>query len=185
MTRIPRRQGSGEIHLLRISTGEVVTVWFPRSDIHPASGAGSSSITQLTCWAVLREKKLVRLNQTQCTFIHVVYTDQHRYITIRRKTELALGLSLSERQVEIWFQNTKERKITKKIQLYQQASKTSTTLTLTLSSLADPGNDSMATSFNSSSFDGLCLHNACFVTMLSKVLNPSPGIMAGSSGERT
>uniref|UniRef100_A0A8C7DUG1 Homeobox domain-containing protein n=1 Tax=Oncorhynchus kisutch TaxID=8019 RepID=A0A8C7DUG1_ONCKI len=119
------------------------------------------------------EKKLVRLNQTQCTFIQyrredaqqgqysVVYTDQQclelekewqysRYITIRRKTELALGLSLSERQVQIWFQNTKERKITKKIQLYQQASKTSATLTLTLSSLADPGNNSMATSFNSS-----------------------------------
>ncbi|KAJ8015322.1 hypothetical protein DPEC_G00024920 [Dallia pectoralis] len=57
----------------------------------------------------------------------VVYTDQQRlelekefqysrYITISRKTELALGLSLSERQVKIWFQNrrAKERKLTKK-----------------------------------------------------------------------
>ncbi|XP_055713398.1 homeotic protein caudal isoform X2 [Phlebotomus papatasi] len=57
----------------------------------------------------------------------VVYTDFQRlelekeyhtskYITIRRKTELAQTLSLSERQVKIWFQNrrAKERKQTKK-----------------------------------------------------------------------
>ncbi|XP_041751306.1 homeobox protein CDX-1-like [Coregonus clupeaformis] len=92
----------------------------------------------------------------------VVYTDQQRlelekefqssiYITIRRKTELALGLTLSERQVKIWFQNrrAKERKITKKkIQLSQQAS--TTTPTLTPPSLVDPSNGSMATSSSSS-----------------------------------
>ncbi|XP_053959456.1 homeotic protein caudal [Anastrepha obliqua] len=57
----------------------------------------------------------------------VVYTDfqrlelekeycTSRYITIRRKTELAQILSLSERQVKIWFQNrrAKERKQNKK-----------------------------------------------------------------------
>ncbi|XP_055386617.1 homeotic protein caudal-like [Condylostylus longicornis] len=57
----------------------------------------------------------------------VVYTDYQRlelekeyhtsrYITIRRKTELAQCLQLSERQVKIWFQNrrAKERKQTKK-----------------------------------------------------------------------
>ncbi|XP_029368957.1 homeobox protein CHOX-CAD [Echeneis naucrates] len=89
----------------------------------------------------------------------VVYTDQqrlelekefqyNRYITMRRKTELSMALSLSERQVKIWFQNrrAKERKINrKKLQHSQQA----TTTTPTPPVLGGPNDIHVTTSPNS------------------------------------
>ncbi|KAG9346714.1 hypothetical protein JZ751_007028 [Albula glossodonta] len=91
----------------------------------------------------------------------VVYTDHQRlelekefhysrYITIRRKAELATTLSLSERQVKIWFQNrrAKERKVNKKkMQQTQQAS----TTTPTPPGVGNHGNIAMVTSSSGSS----------------------------------
>ncbi|XP_041948408.1 homeobox protein CDX-1b isoform X1 [Alosa sapidissima] len=86
----------------------------------------------------------------------VVYTDHQRlelekefhysrYITIRRKAELATSLSLSERQVKIWFQNrrAKERKVNKK---KMQQSQPASTTTPTPPGSTMPGNVAMVTS---------------------------------------
>ncbi|KAM7354058.1 caudal type homeobox isoform 2-T2 [Cochliomyia hominivorax] len=74
---------------------------------YPAQPAPGKTRTKDKYRVVYTDFQRLELEKEYCT---------SRYITIRRKTELAQSLSLSERQVKIWFQNrrAKERKQNKK-----------------------------------------------------------------------
>ncbi|XP_029463843.1 homeobox protein CDX-4-like [Rhinatrema bivittatum] len=110
---LPPAPGSGVMAL--VDTGS--TVQNPPSSQRHHSYEWMRKNVQSTASGKTRTKEKYR----------VVYTDHqrlelekefhsNRYITIRRKSELAASLGLSDRQVKIWFQNrrAKERKLIKK-----------------------------------------------------------------------
>ncbi|XP_031141943.1 homeobox protein CDX-1-like [Sander lucioperca] len=118
-----------------------------QTSLNPSAGAGAGQLSpgspqRRNAYDWIRRSSAPSLNPNGKTRTkdkyRVVYTDHQRlelekefhyskYITIRRKAELATTLGLSERQVKIWFQNrrAKERKINKK-KLQQPASSTTT-----------------------------------------------------------
>ncbi|CAH1173800.1 unnamed protein product [Phaedon cochleariae] len=68
------------------------------------------------CKTRTKDKYRVVYTDHQRIELEKEFTFNNKYITIRRKSELATNLGLSERQIKIWFQNrrAKERKQNKK-----------------------------------------------------------------------
>ncbi|XP_041357730.1 homeobox protein CHOX-CAD-like [Gigantopelta aegis] len=123
-------------HLTALDTSSAVNTCSPNSTSSLSPGANNKNLRAPFEWMKPTSSMPVPGKTRTKDKYRVVYSDHQRlelekefhfsrYITIRRKAELANLLQLSERQVKIWFQNrrAKERKVKKKEEGFQTTGK--------------------------------------------------------------
>nr|CAH7747240.1 unnamed protein product [Callosobruchus chinensis] len=101
------QMGGGAAHQSRPAPARSPFEWIKKTSYQTQPNPGKTRT---------KDKYRVVYTDHQRIELEKEFTFNNKYITIRRKSELATNLGLSERQIKIWFQNrrAKERKQNKK-----------------------------------------------------------------------